>query len=342
MACQPRSRYRSSVPDSNSTDVLSLVRKALDEFDDRPLDAAVRRAARIAVLLGETELAVRLGLELKPHGGLPATNRADSHRLMVDPSSWDDPNGPAEKAYGAYVGLRQIRSGPDADKVLVHSLAEIRDMLDRFGTETESVEIVSTNIHLRSILDGVRHTIFAALCSWERQLTYTDVNERIFERFRSQVDEAMAKGAPQVLDQFIAVYRRLREAAQSPGSTVQEDLAQAVTTCRRILKAVADHVLPGVRGATSESGSKLDDPAYRNRVHEFIAKNVISNSVADATEAAYGGLLERFKTLDVLANKGVHAQLGLREAELCAISTYLVTGELLAIAAQPSSEPADA
>jgi hypothetical protein len=76
---------------------------------------------------------------------------------------------------------------------------------------------------------------------------------------------------------------------------VQEDLAQAVTTCRRILKAVADHVLPGVRGATSESGSKLDDPAYRNRVHELISTNLSSNSVADATEAAYGGFLERFK-----------------------------------------------
>jgi hypothetical protein len=329
------------VPDSSSADVLSLVRKALDEFDDRHLDATVRRTARIAVLLGETELAVRLGFELKPIGGLPTADRADTHHLMADPSSWGDSNGPAEKALAAYSGRREIKSGPNAGNLFVHSLAEITELLHRYDTDTATAEVASSNAHLRSILDGVRHTIFAALCSWERQLTYTDVNERIFERFRSQVDAALAKGAPQVLDQFTAVYRRLREAAHRPESTVQEDLSQAVTTCRRILKAVADHVLPGERGATNESGVKLDDPSYRNRVHEFIARHVSSGSVADSAEVAYGGLLERFKTLDVLANKGVHAQLGLREAELCAISTYLVTGELLDIAARPSSEPAD-
>jgi hypothetical protein len=72
------------VPYSSSADVLSLVRKALDEFDDRPLDATVRRVARIAVLLGETELAVRLGLELKPSGGLPAANQEKAMVARLD------------------------------------------------------------------------------------------------------------------------------------------------------------------------------------------------------------------------------------------------------------------
>jgi hypothetical protein len=337
----PQPGYRSSVPDSSSADVLSLVRKTLDEFDDRPLDATVRRTARIAVLLGETELAVRLGLELRPNGGSPEVSQANAQRLMADPSSWTDPTGPAEKAFKAWSGLREIKEGPDAGKLFTHSLARLVELLNQFGEDTTSPQVLANNMHMLSILDGVRHTVFTALCSWERQLTYTDVNERIFERFRSQVDAALAKGAPEVLDQFTAVYRRLREAAQRPEYTVQEDLSQAVTTCRRILKAVADHVLPGVRGATNEDGFKLDDPSYRNRVHEFVKRHVSSDSVADAAEAAYGGLIERFKTLDVLANKGVHAQLGLREAEMCAISTYLVTGELLAIAAQSSSEPAD-
>ncbi|MFC9250005.1 hypothetical protein [Amycolatopsis thailandensis] len=324
--------------DSTSPDVLSLVREALDELDDHPLDATARRTARIAVLLGETELAVRLGLELQPIGGDPEANKADLQRLMADPSSWNVPNSPAKKALDAYSALRQIESGPHAGKISAHSLAEIADFLRQYDMATVTRETAANLAHLRSIQDGIRYTIFAALCSWERQLTYADVNERIFERFRSQVDATLANRAPQVLDQFTAVYRRLREAAQRPESTVQEDLSQAVTTCRRILKAVADHVLPGERGATNESGVKLDDPSYRNRVHEFIARHVNSGSVADSAKAAYGGLLERFKTLDELANKGVHAQLGLREAELCAISTYLVTGELLAVAAQSSTE----
>lgn len=338
MGIRPCSRYRLPVTVSTSADVLSLVRRALDEFDDRPLDATVRRVARIALLLGETELSVRLGLELTPTGGLPAANRADTQRLMADSSSWGDPDGPAERAFQAYAGRRQIKNGEE--KLAAHSLAEIMCWLgrydnERFGNASESA------FHMRTILESVRHTAFAALCSWERQLTYADVNERIFERFRSQVDASLAKGAPEVLDQFSAVYRRLREVVRTPEASIQEDLAQAVTTCRRILKAVADHVLPGVRGATNDNGVSLDDAAYRNRIHEFVAQNVSSTSVAESAKAAYGGLIDRFNALDKLANKGVHAQLGLHEAELCAINTYLVTGELLAIAARSTTDAAN-
>lgn len=321
--------------DSTRGDVLGLVRRALDEFDDRRLDITIRRTARIAVLMGETALSVRLGLELQPFGGLPAANREDTLRLMADPSSWGDPDGPAEEALDAYLALRKIEK---SNNVIAHSLAELIHLDALFDEDGQTGVGELRAVHVRNVLAGVRHTAFAALCSWERQLTYTDVNERIFERFRSQVDQALAVGAPAVLDQFSAVYRRLRDAARTPGAPVaDEDLAQAVTSCRRILKAVADHVLPGMPGAVNNSGHSLDDAAYRNRVYEFVAQNVSSTTVAETVKAAYGGLIERFNAVDKLSNKGVHAQLGLHEAELCAISTYLVAGELLAITAAATS-----
>jgi hypothetical protein len=112
---------------------------------------------------------------------------------------------------------------------------------------------------------------------------------------------------------------------------LSEDVAQAVATCRRILKAVADHVLPGVSGAVSDSGSPLNDPAYRNRIYQFVKDNVVSDSAGETVKAALGGIYDRFTAVDKLANKGVHADLGVHEAELCAISTYLIAGELLTI-----------
>lgn len=199
-----------------------------------------------------------LRFEPKPSGNLPATSRADTHRLMADPSSWDDPQGPAERAFLAYAGLREIEHGEGAGLMNNDSLAEILYTLELYDQEIHA-EVSHSAIHMRSIVEGVRHTVFAALCSWERQLAYGDVNERIFERFRSHVDAALAKGAPEVLDQFSAVYRRLREAAQDSDASIQETLAQAVASCRRILKSVADNVLPGVRGATSDNGVSLDD-----------------------------------------------------------------------------------
>ncbi len=142
----------------------------------------------------------------------------------------------------------------------------------------------------------------------------------------------LATGAPDLLDQFAAVYRRLGDATRDPSTPVAEELAQAVATCRRILKAVADHVLPGVPGAQTDEGRPLDDSAYRNRIYEFVKQNVSGDSTKDSVKAAVGGIHERFTALDKLASKGVHAEVAVPEAELCAIGTYLVAGELLSIA----------
>lgn len=322
-----------------SEQVLSLVQQALIELDDRPIDVSARRAARIASLLGDTVFAVYLGLELKPLGGHPPANAADTRRLMADPSLWGDPNGPAEHALTRYTEGRKIRNGPNKGKIDAHGLAEIEAFLASVGTDPEldPQQKWQLNSHMLEVRERVRHTIFAALCEWERQLTYANVNERIFERFRSRVDRLLAQGAPAVLDQFSAVYRRLREATKDPAAPLTEDLAQAVTTCRRILKAVADHLLPGIPGATTGTGASLNDSAYRNRIYQYIKDNVASEATAETVKAALGGLYDRFTAVDKLASKGVHAELGVHEAELCAISTYLVAGELLALGDLPGN-----
>lgn len=318
--------------------LLDLVRRALDEIDLVPLPATVRRTARIASLLGDAVLAVRLGLELKTSGGHPTTNAEETRRLMADPSLWGSEDGPVEEAMQAYIANRAMPPTMDPahrGKIDAHGLEEIDAGLERVANDPELCEserfwpIVD---HHKAIRVRVRHTCFTALCSWERRLTYSNTNELIFERFRAEVDRLLAEGSPNLLDQFNAVYRRLRDGALDAEASASEELAHATTTCRRILKAVADFVLPGERAAVTEEGHKLDDASYRNRVREFVKQQASGESAAEAVEAAFGGVVERFKAMDQLASKGVHADVGLAEAELCAISTYVVAGELLRLA----------
>ncbi len=284
--------------------VLTLVQRALDELDDRPIDVSARRAARIASLLGETEFAVYLGLELKPVGGHPPANAEDTQRLMADPSLWGDPEGPAEAALTRYMASRSIAWGPDQGKSSVHGLAAVESIIQMQSDTPSNYDAALMQSHMRDIKERVRHSVFAALCAWERQLTYANVNEKkIFERFRSHVDALLAEGAPSLLDQFSAVYRRLRTATNNPASPVAEELSQAITTCRRILKAVADHVLPGIPNAKTDAGHALNDAAYRNRVYEYVKTHTPSGTTAETVNAAVGGLIERFNAVDKLANK---------------------------------------
>lgn len=78
--------------------ILRLVATALDEFDELPLEATVRRAKRTATLLGDMRSALRCSFELKPSGGSATENDVDICRLMADPSTWSQPDNDAEAA----------------------------------------------------------------------------------------------------------------------------------------------------------------------------------------------------------------------------------------------------
>ncbi|TJZ96268.1 hypothetical protein [Actinacidiphila oryziradicis] len=109
-----------------STDhVLALIHRALDEFDDRPLQVSVRRAVRIASLIGDSRAAARLAYELRPTGGDPTANSAVVKRLMADSSTWNEADGPAGEALREYMRDRLRSDNPNENMVYAYSLDSI-------------------------------------------------------------------------------------------------------------------------------------------------------------------------------------------------------------------------
>ena len=317
---------------TTSDHILGLVTKALDEFEAVPLDASIRRVVRIGNLLGDTKTAIRFSWELRPTAGSAAANGEDSRLLMFDPSSWGSTSSPVEEVFEVYSADHRMDNGMLAG----HSVAELQLLLDKFGDEAVSgslgAQVASESLQFRRVLLIIRQRAFARLCYWERTLTYSNTNERIFARFQEGVDAYMSTAVPEVLVAFNAVFRRLRDAAMGEAiSDSGEELSQAVTTCRRILKATADHVYPPTDDI-SDKGNQLDDQRYRNRIKEFVKASIQSQSLQAVVEKTVEGLYERFVALDGLASKGVHASLALSDAELCAIQTYIIAGELLQLA----------
>jgi len=319
---------------TSSDYVLSLVRQALDEFDARPLEVSLRRAVRIASLVGDSRTAVRLGYELRPSGGGDRrANAADVKRLMTDPSTWGTGQGPSEEALQEYFADRKRSDDPDEDTVLVHSVAELEYWVDRDHAEFERLDRESAlaSFRMRQILELARHRTFTALIAWERQFTYSSINESIFSAYQRQVDRLLSDGTPELVEKFAVVYQRLREAAAlHPDQDIPEELSQAITTCRRVLKAVVDHVFPPTDEAAS-GGHSLDGAHYRNRLYEFISRRCDSGSHRALVKAMVSGLYDRFEAVDTLTNKAVHAEMALEIANLCALNTYIVCGEVLRI-----------
>ncbi|MFC8278362.1 hypothetical protein ACFUJR_38820 [Streptomyces sp. NPDC057271] len=314
------------------------MRQALDDFDDKPLEVSVRRAVRIANLVSDTKHAIRLSLELRPTGGDRQSNGETSRMLMADPSTWGSATGPAEQALTQYMNDRKfIKDDTGQEAVEAHSLTELEFWDQELRELKESGERIDYKHDLasrersRRIVARTRHLTFALLCSWERRFGYTSINESIFGGYRVKVDKLLAEGVPDLLQQFNAVYRRLQEAAEtSPDRDAAEELSQAITTCRRILKAVVDHVLPP-QDQASATGHPLDDAHHRNRLFEFTKQAIESKSSNKLTDVMIAGLYERFVAVDTMTNKGVHAAVAFETANLCALNTYIICGEIISL-----------
>lgn len=322
-------------PLAASEDVLRLVQQALNEFDSVTLEATLRRAVRIANLVGDTFAAIRLSLELKPSGGYPPANQEMTSRLMADPDSWDVSDGIARQAFERWLAERRRED----DLILSYSVTEMefwrRERLpseqvadDQFGAD------LANQSKMVEFLTRARHHAFTYLCQWERQLTFAVNQSDALTAVSRRVDSLLASRTPEVLDQFNVAFRRLREAAsRDSNAEAAEELSQALASCRRILKAVVDAVQPAdPTKPKSSAGQQLTDMQYKNRLFEYLKKRAVSKSFQTALIKDGESLYARFNTIDALSSKGVHAQVALDEAEFCALHTYVLAGELALLA----------
>lgn len=224
------------------------------------------------------------------------------------------------------------RKNPESH-IAGHSLSEIEYLLAALEPELASDKTspgsFETAAMLRNVQELARHRTFAYLCEWERRFGYSSINDSIFGGYKAVVDRLLSVHAPDLVERFNTVYRRLNEAAdQDHTRPAGEELSQALTTCRRILEAVVGQVLPA-QSEPSAAGYKLDQASYRSRLFEFIKIANESNNVSAATIAMAEGLHARFAAFDKLTSKGVHADVALRAANMCALNVYVLCGEVL-------------
>ena len=323
-----------STPTASTADVLRLIQHALDEFETVPLEASIRRAIRIANLLGETYAALRLSFEIKPTGGHPAANADMTRRLMADPGDWDDTTGVAQRALDEFMNERRrpdgmITSHPVS---LIEYWQRERVPSDELAPSQYESQM-SWQLEMLEIHSRARHKVFTYLCSWERQVTFAVNQNDALAAVSQRVDALLSARAPDTLDRFNVAFRRLREAAaQESAVEADEELSQALASCRRILKTVVDYVQPvDPDHRVSDDGHELTDAHYKNRLVEFLKERVASESFRGALGRHAESLFQRFTAVDDLASKGVHASVAVVEADFYALATYTLAGEVLTV-----------
>jgi hypothetical protein len=338
--------------------LFSLVSEALKDIENNnPLSSIIRKAIRIAKLkndfgnlfwleyemisFDDTTKLFKVSDELKPHF-------QDEDFKIVMQNSID-----------TFIADRKMYEIEKEGKILKHSKKEntcsmsIEDIENRIeGFKKEIINSTTPDgLHpvdkyfvekdysqarsflnasitdYQSMLCRIKQRIFKYLSDAEKELYFAKVNSDIFEKNRQYIDEQLKKISPGVFDQFQAAYKRLSE-------NEPEARNQAITTCRRILKAVSDIVYPAnnktIIGKDGQE-RKLTDEKYINRLWQFLIENIGETKSGALSLSQLKGLGDRFEKIYDLSSKGVHTEISDFEVNQCVIQTYLLIGDILRI-----------
>ena len=126
-----------------------------------------------------------------------------------------------------------------------------------------------------------------------------------------------------------AIYERLDDGGQ-------EAISHALTSCRRLINAVADAVYPPAKEPIDVDGksTRVTQQEPLNRIETYISEHTSSSTRRKRLRRALQDLYDR-------TSAGVHAEVSAEEARHVFLHTYVVLGEIVLLdqgAQKPSAE----
>lgn len=221
---------------------------------------------------------------------------------------------PDKSQYNYLAGMQQSTT----EKVLNTILAR------RQTAKTEAARAVK-------ILTAVRGIAQTWLATQVLELRYGSVIDSALDRTKRRVDAYLEQHAPAAAKALSAAFAR--QDSEEP-----EEWSQALTSCRRALKAVADQVYPP-RGEEVD-GHPMGEENYVNRLTQFAKERMESNSQQRLLQSEIDSVWDRADRLNDLANKGVHDEVTARDLDMAVVRTYLLAGDLLGLL-EPADEGAE-
>lgn len=200
------------------------------------------------------------------------------------------------------------------------------------GNSTERTYAIRNISENTERLSKVRGCIYKYVLDLRNNLVYGNVVEDLFTRFRAIVDNRVQELCPDAIKKFMSAYENL-------SSENSEDWANAVHSCRRILKDVADNLYPPTDDIVVKGKPiKLGEEQYINRLIQYIESNTQSESYKSVVGSSLASIGERIDSIYNATNKGTHTEVTKAEAERYIIYTYLLIGDLLSLKEKNESD----
>ena len=198
----------------------------------------------------------------------------------------------------------------------------LRNVLDKLAKQKSDYSKEITR--LCALLSKIKNSFYSYVLNIYYKTAFDSITETLFQQTKNSVDKKLQRIAPGVLKKLVAAYNRIN-------STNDEELSQAMSSCRNALKEFANAVFPARKGDFIRSdGSKMSvtDDKYKNRLIAFLEEHEEGKSKAYLV-ARLNDLIARVHSLNDLLSKGTHNGIDANFVNICIIDTYLVIGGML-------------
>lgn len=336
--------------------VLDLVQQALVDLDTPGvrLSSVIRKAIRIARLREDYENLYCLSMEMRTVNDREA--RQAIYLEIAPHLTREELANLNDRSVEAYLARRfsknlELRGQSEEEMILGLPVPEIEARIENLREMIRDLTVPASlgapdYVKLEREQSAMRQRLQVVLAEWiaiiqrisqsvhdylsrtEQQLYYGKANADIFEQNRRFVHDRLYQVSPSVLEQFRSAQERLAFGGAEAGS-------HALTSCRRILKSVADYLYPPrTEPVTGRDGKAriLTDEKYVARLWQYVYERVKGTASRKLIELQVEELCKRIDRLNELSSKGVHSDVSPFEVHQCVLQTYLLVGDLLRLA----------
>ncbi len=192
--------------------------------------------------------------------------------------------------------------------------------------------LVKAREHISKLFEAIHNyksDVHSYVSQLYYQLKFSAVPQEIFERTSARVDKMLSEIIPETIKKFLSIYDNLK-------STNAEDWANAVHSCRRILKDLSDNLYPPATGISEvdkgEKKIRIGPENYINRLMIYVEKKSSSDKFRNIVGSHLKFLGDRLDAVYEATCKGSHEEItSIEEAERYIIYTYMLVGDILTL-----------
>lgn len=178
-----------------------------------------------------------------------------------------------------------------------------------------------------NLINKVKSSFYNYILIINYEVKFQGMTQSLFEELKTKVDKKLSEINPDIIKQFVSVYERI-------SSENEIEWSQAMSTCRNIIKCLADGLFPPQSDKYKcKDHRELDvtDDKYKNRIIAYIDSKLDGDKKI-LIESRFSDLLTRIqKTHDILSNGTHNNSFDFQDIQMCIVQTYFLLGDIINI-----------